>query len=174
MDRNTGLPFAGGNDRLVHVYPVHAFASVFRQKCRMNIDNLTRIGIQQGIGDLIHEAGKDNQIRIIFRKLCQDRRPICKFLPSKRQKKEHPTYSPGHAPTFRLLDKTTATLIVSLLGNIGRYSPRSYRPGSKKLLRFSCFLLFCAQEKKKCAVFRIFSSLNLFCNIKILFFALQI
>jgi len=89
MDRNTGLPFAGGNDRLVHVYPVHAFASVFRQKCRMNIDNLTRIGIQQGIGDLIHEAGKDNQIRIIFRKLCQDRRPICKFLPR--------TYSPGHA-----------------------------------------------------------------------------
>ena len=95
MDRNTGLPFAGGNDRLVHVYPVHAFASVFRQKCRMNIDNLTRIGIQQGIGDLIHEAGKDNQIRIIFRKLCQDRRPICKFLPRKDKRRNTQLIHPG-------------------------------------------------------------------------------
>ena len=95
MDRNTGLPFAGGNDRLVHVYPVHAFASVFRQKCRMNIDNLTRIGIQQGIGDLIHEAGKNNQIRIIFRKFCQDRFPICKFLPRKDKRRNPQLIHPG-------------------------------------------------------------------------------
>ncbi|EDN85731.1 hypothetical protein PARMER_02815 [Parabacteroides merdae ATCC 43184] len=40
------------------------------------------------------------------------------------------------------------------------------RPGSKNCYVFHVFSFFCAQEKKKCAVFRIFSSLNLFCNIK--------
>ena len=167
MDRNTGLPFAGGNDRLVHVYPVHAFASVFRQKCRMNIDNLTRIGIQQGIGDLIHEAGKDNQIRIIFRKLCQDRRPICKFLPRKDKRRNTQLIHPGMHTNVPVVRQNNCHLnsftFREISDDILRVRTRS---GSKNCYVFHVFSFFCAQEKKKCAVFRIFSSLNLFCNIK--------
>ena len=156
MDRNTGLPLAGGNDRLVHVYPVHAFASVFRQKCRMNIDNLTRIAFNKGSEILFMKPARTIRSVSYSASFAKTGAPSANSSLEKTKEGTPNLFTRACTPTFRLLDKTTATLIVSLLEKYRTIFSAFVPDPEAKIATFFMFSPFFVHKKRKNVQFSAF------------------
>ena len=79
MDGHACLRLAGSLDSLVYMVSPHPLATILRQQCRVEVDNATRIGVNQEIGHQRQEACQYDKLDAVLTQQRQHHLSVIQF-----------------------------------------------------------------------------------------------